>query len=60
MENLSAYADRPIAFFARYVRRHGFAHAIILSSVAAAVLCSVMTQYGVKLLVDALTNSRGV
>ena len=60
MENLSAYADRPIAFFARYVRRHGFAHAIILSSVAAAVLCSVMTQYGVKLLVDALTNTRGV
>ena len=32
MENLSAYADRPIAFFARYVRRHGFAHAIILAS----------------------------
>jgi ATP-binding cassette subfamily B protein len=55
MENLSAYADRPIAFFARYVRRHGIAHAIILGAVAAAVLCSVMTQYGVKLLVDALS-----
>ena len=56
MENLSAYADRPVAFFARYVRRHGSAHAIILGCVTAAVLCSVMTQYGVKLLVDALSR----
>jgi ATP-binding cassette, subfamily B, bacterial len=57
MENLSAYADRPMAFFARFVRRHGTAHAVILGAVAAAVLCSVMTQYGVKLLVDALSQA---
>lgn len=57
MENLSAYADRPMAFFARYLRRHGAAHAVILGAVAAAVLCSVMTQYGVKLLVDALSRT---
>ena len=58
MENLSAYADRPIAFFARYVRlpplgsrRHpGVAW-------RSAVLCSVMTQYGVKLLVDTLSQA---
>jgi ATP-binding cassette, subfamily B, bacterial len=56
VENLSAYAKRPIAFFARYVRRHGVAHAVILTSVALAVLCSVVTQYGVKYLVDTLSQ----
>jgi ATP-binding cassette, subfamily B, bacterial len=57
MENLSAYADRPIAFFTRYVRLHRFAHAVILLAVAAAVVCAVMTQYGVKLLVDTLSQA---
>jgi ATP-binding cassette subfamily B protein len=55
-ENHCAYANRPIAFFARYVWLHRFAHAAILSSVALAVLCSVATQYGVKLLVDTLSR----
>ena len=57
MENLSAYADRPIAFFWRYVRAHRLAHAVILACVATAVLCSVMTQYGVKLLIDTLSQA---
>jgi ATP-binding cassette, subfamily B, bacterial len=55
-ETLCAYADRPLAFFARYVRRHRAAHAAILSCVALAVLCSVITQYGLKLLVDTLSQ----
>lgn len=55
-ENLCAYADRPVAFFARYVRLHRVAHAVILSSVGLAVLCSVVTQYGVKFLVDTLSH----
>ena len=55
-ETLCAYADRPFGFFARYVRRHRIAHGVILSSVCLAVLCSVVTQYGVKLLVDALSQ----
>jgi ATP-binding cassette subfamily B protein len=55
--NLSAYADRPIAFFVRYVRAHRLAHAVILACVATAVLCSVMTQYGVKLLIDTLSQA---
>ncbi len=55
-ENHCAYANRPIAFFARYVWLHRFAHAAILSAVALAVLCSVATQYGVKLLVDTLSE----
>ena len=56
VEDLSAYAHRPIAFFLRYVRLHRISHAVILSSVALAVLCSVVTQYGVKLLVDTLSQ----
>ena len=57
MNSLSVFADRPIAFFARYVRLHGVAHALILTSVALAVLCAVVTQYGVKFLVDTLSQS---
>jgi ATP-binding cassette subfamily B protein len=55
-EDLCDFADRPIAFFARYVRRHRIAHAVILSAVGLAVLCSVVTQYGVKFLVDTLSH----
>ena len=64
MENLSEFAGRPVAFFWRYIRSHRAAHAVILSSVALAVLCSVVTQYGVKFLVDTLSQgsegARGV
>ena len=56
MENLSEFARRPVAFFFTYVRRHPVAHGLILSSVCLAVLCSVVTQYGVKLLVDTLAQ----
>jgi ATP-binding cassette, subfamily B, bacterial len=56
MHDLSAYARRPFAFFMRYVRLRTFSHAIILAAVAAAVACSVTTQYGIKLLVDALSG----
>ena len=56
-ENFCAFVDRPIAFFARYVRLHPLAHSVILSSVALAVICSVVTQYGVKFLVDTLSHS---
>jgi ATP-binding cassette subfamily B protein len=55
-ENLCAYVDRPVAFFARYVRRHRVGHTVILSAVGLAVLCSVLTQYGVKFLVDTLSQ----
>jgi ATP-binding cassette, subfamily B, bacterial len=55
MDNLSGYADRPLAFVLRYLRRRFAAHAVILTSVVAAVACSVGTQYGVKYLVDCLS-----
>src|SRR5690349_16055854 len=56
MDNLSTFAAHPVAFLLHYVGRHSKAHAVILSAVALAVLSSVMTQYGVKLLVDTLSR----
>jgi ATP-binding cassette subfamily B protein len=55
MDRLSSYADRPVAFVLRYVRRRWIAHASILAAVIGAVACSISTQYGVKLLVDTLS-----
>jgi ATP-binding cassette, subfamily B, bacterial len=59
LELLCAYANRPVAFFLRYVRLRPFSHALILAAVLAAVICSVSTQYGVKLLVDTLSGRGG-
>jgi len=55
MSDLSGFADRPKAFLLRYVARRKASHALILGAVLTAVACSVSTQYGVKLLVDALS-----
>jgi ATP-binding cassette subfamily B protein len=54
MDQLSGYAHRPFSFVLRYLRQRPTAHLVILASVAAAVGCSVGTQYGVKFLVDSL------
>jgi len=54
--NLSRFTDRPFAFFAHYVRMRPIAHALVAAAVLAAVGCSVGTQYGVRLLVDALSG----
>ncbi|HTJ01882.1 MAG TPA: ABC transporter ATP-binding protein, partial [Methylovirgula sp.] len=59
MDDLSGYANRPFAFVMRYFRQRSAAHAVILLCVVAAVACSVGTQYGVKSLVDALSNGPG-
>jgi ATP-binding cassette, subfamily B, bacterial len=59
MADLCDYAGRPIAFILRYVRQRPVAHAVILIAVLAAVACSVGTQYGVKHLVDVLSNHYG-
>jgi ATP-binding cassette, subfamily B, bacterial len=55
MDNLSGYARRPFPFVLRYLRRRRMAHIVIVTTVVAAVACSVGTQYGVKNLVDSLT-----
>src|SRR5580704_3121799 len=56
MADLCDYAARPLAFIFRYVRLRPLSHAVILSAVLVAVACSVGTQYGVKFLVDVLSN----
>src|ERR1700728_4481013 len=56
MDNLSGYANRTFPFVLRYLRERPASHAVILSSVIAAVACSVGTQYGVKFLVDGLSG----
>jgi ATP-binding cassette subfamily B protein len=59
MADLCAFAVRPLAFVFRYVRLRPVSHAIILAAVLAAVICSVGTQYGIKNLVDVLSNRQG-
>jgi ATP-binding cassette subfamily B protein len=56
MDSITYYAERPVAFLLRYVRRRIVAHTAILLAVVAAVGCSVSSQYGVKFLVDTLSK----
>ncbi len=56
MQHLARYAQQPSAFCLLYVRRHALAHTFILAAVIGAVACSVTTQYGVKYLVDTLSQ----
>src|ERR1700719_1650714 len=53
---LCRFAHAPGAFVAHYVWRRALSHAIILLAVLAAVGCSVAAQYGVKLIVDSLSQ----
>jgi len=57
MADLCDYTGRPLAFVFHYVRFRPVSHTIILVAVLCAVACSVSTQYGVKFLVDMLSNS---
>jgi ATP-binding cassette, subfamily B, bacterial len=59
IDDLCQYAARPISFIIRYARRRAASHVVILAAVLAAVGCSVGTQYGVKNLVDVLSNHAG-
>jgi ATP-binding cassette, subfamily B, bacterial len=56
MADLCSYANRPLAFIFRYLRLRPLSHAVILAAVLGAVGCSVGTQYGVKFLVDTLSQ----
>jgi ATP-binding cassette subfamily B protein len=60
MDDLCSYASRPLAFMLRYLRQRPFSHSAILVAVLGAVACSVGTQYGVKFLVDTLSQGVGV
>jgi ATP-binding cassette subfamily B protein len=56
VDDLCAYASRPLSFTFHYIRLRPLSHAVILGAVLAAVACSVGTQYGVKFLVDTLSQ----
>ncbi|PLZ02515.1 ABC transporter [Burkholderia sp. WAC0059] len=55
---LSSFAQRPLAFLFRFIRRHPLAHAIVLASVFAAVGCALASQYAIKHLIDVLGGGR--
>ena len=57
MNNPSRWAERPVGFLLHYVFQRKISHALILGAVLMAVAASVSTQYGVKILVDALSSS---
>jgi ATP-binding cassette, subfamily B, bacterial len=59
MDDVGRYVDHPFAFIFRYVRLRAPSHAVIVTAVVAAVGCSVTTQYGVKYLVDTLSQEPG-
>src|SRR3954462_13051911 len=55
--SLPNYASRgPARFLLHYVARRFWTHAIVLLAVVAAVACAIGSQYGVKHLVDALSE----
>jgi ATP-binding cassette subfamily B protein len=57
-EELTHFAERPLAFLGRYIKRRGLAHVAILAAVLIAVGCSVGSQYGLKAMVDALSGPK--
>ncbi|TDR90460.1 ABC transporter ATP-binding protein [Enterovirga rhinocerotis] len=58
-EDMCWYANRPWSFLFRYIKRRPVGHGVILGLIVLAVVFSVSTQYGVKSLVDALTQGPG-
>ncbi len=56
MKDMCKWRQRPFAYLWHYVVTRPIAHTVILGAVVAAIACSVSTQYGIKLLVDALTT----
>jgi ATP-binding cassette subfamily B protein len=56
---LATYANRPLAFLFRYIRKHPLAHIIVLLSVFLAVGCSLASQYAIKHLIDVLSLGHG-
>jgi ATP-binding cassette subfamily B protein len=56
---LAEYANRPLAFLFRYIKRHPLAHLAVLISVFSAVGCALASQYAIKHLIDVLGLGRG-
>jgi ATP-binding cassette subfamily B protein len=54
--DLTLYPHRPMAFLARYVLNHWRGHAVVLVAVVLAVAASVLSQYGMKGLIDQVSH----
>jgi ATP-binding cassette subfamily B protein len=54
--DLTRFRHRPIAFLWHYVAQNPLGHAVVLAAVVLAVLASVTTQYGMKTLIDAVSQ----
>jgi len=59
MDDLSRYAQRPLGFYLRYVRLRSYFHVGIRLAGFVAAICSVGTQYGLKLPIDAFSGGGG-
>ncbi len=53
---LIRYRGRPLGFLLHYVRGHAAAHAVVLGAVFCAVVASVCTQYGLKRVIDVVSQ----
>ena len=56
MSDLSTFSNRPYHFISKILGSYLWSHVTIALAVVGAVTCSVSTQYGVKYLVDALSD----
>ena len=54
--DITRFQARPLRFLLHYVGRHRLGHAVILGAVVLAVICSSLTQYGMKLLIDVVSR----
>ncbi len=50
------YHGNPLGFLLHYVMRHRTSHFVVLVSVVMAVICAVLTQYGMKHLIDVVAQ----
>ena len=56
MSDLSIFSDHPYRFIRKILGGYFWSHVTVTLAVVGAVICSVSTQYGVKYLVDALSD----
>ncbi|WP_036044070.1 ABC transporter ATP-binding protein [Paraburkholderia mimosarum] len=57
-KTLIQYANHPLRLLWRYVRAHPYGHALVVSSIAAAVGCALGAQFAIRDLIDALPAGR--
>ncbi len=56
MPDMTRFQARPMAFLFHYVGRHKLGHSVIIGAVILAVICSSLTNYGMKLLIDVVSR----